>query len=479
VAPPPPADLVSNGQLDGTAPGAVPSAVHRWIVVLGVVAVLAVAAYARFEGLGHPDRIYFDETYYVEDARSYLERGVEEVRPAHPPLGKWVIAAGIAIVGDHPVGWRSANALLGVATVAATMAAGRLLVRRWWPALLAGLLVSLDGLAVVSSRIGMLDASLAWWIAAAFLALVVDHRRQDPARTWPSPWRLASGLLLGLAVATKWSGLLAIPAAFALAALSDASMVRARWRGADAAGTDVVRTGWFLVLRLALPFAIVPAAAYVAAYVPWMAAYAETQTAGERCDAGHCGPDVDDRLAGWWHEQRELVAFHDRLQATHPNRSHAWQWPLLDEPVLMYLERCRADATACPYEPGERRTILGLGSPALWWPALLAVPVLGVVAVRRRWWAGAAVVAFAVGQWAPWLLSPKPGFSFYLIPVVPFVALAVALAAAALPARRARLLAIGLVVVAVAAFVFWRPFHVGSVLDEGAIDRRAWLPSWD
>jgi dolichyl-phosphate-mannose--protein O-mannosyl transferase len=34
-------------------------------------------------------------------------------------------------------------------------------------------------------------------------------------------------------------------------------------------------------------------------------------------------------------------------------------------------------------------------------------------------------------------------------------------------------------VAAIAAFAFWRPLYVGSVLDRQELDQRAWLASWD
>lgn len=456
------------------------------MVLLGIALVTGLAAFVRLDGVSSPDRIYFDETYYVDDARSYLERGVEEQRPAHPPLGKWVIAAGIAVAGDDPFGWRIANVVLGTLTVPVTILAGRLLTRRWWVGLVAGLLVAVDGLALVSSRIGMLDASLAWWVAAGFLLLVIDRDRAQPSRSpalgpgrGPSGWRLGAGALLGCAVATKWSGAMALGAGALVALATDWSVLRAAWSQRRIATSAALRAP---LLRLVLPFVVVPAGVYLASYGPWLASYPETETAQERCEEGDCGTGLADRLAGWWYEQRELVSFHQRLEATHPDRSHAWQWPVLDQPVLMFLERCATDAEECRYEPGEQRRILGLGNPALWWPALAAVPALIALSVRRRWWAGGAVLAFGLGQWAPWLASPKPGFSFYLIPIVPFAALSLALVCSAVDDRwtgRGRQLAVAVAVLAVVAAWFWWPFWDGSVLDAEATDRRAWLPSWD
>ena len=99
----------------------------------------------RVARLDEPGRIYFDELYYVGDAQQYLEHGVEEVRPAHPPVGKWLIAAGIVVAGDDPFGWRIAGAAAGTLTVLATYLIGLRLFRRRVPAAIAALLVALDG----------------------------------------------------------------------------------------------------------------------------------------------------------------------------------------------------------------------------------------------------------------------------------------------------------------------------------------------
>src|SRR5687768_16701089 len=60
---------------------------------------LLVAGSLRFAGLEYPDRIYFDETYYAPQGREMIQRGVEEGFAVHPPVGKWLIGAGIAIFG--------------------------------------------------------------------------------------------------------------------------------------------------------------------------------------------------------------------------------------------------------------------------------------------------------------------------------------------------------------------------------------------
>ncbi|MBW3610799.1 MAG: phospholipid carrier-dependent glycosyltransferase, partial [Actinobacteria bacterium] len=176
------------------------------------VALLVVAASLRFASLGAPPRLYFDELYYANDARSMLETGVEEDRPAHPPLGKWLIAAGIAVVGFEPLGWRVASATAGTLTVLVTYLAALRLFRRWWPAALASLLVALDGLALTMSRIAMLDVFVGLFVVTGFWLVVValDDRRA------PGAALALAGIAFGLGLATKWSAALALVTALAV-----------------------------------------------------------------------------------------------------------------------------------------------------------------------------------------------------------------------------------------------------------------------
>src|SRR6202046_799945 len=102
----------------------------------GPLLVTLFVAFLRFNRLGLPHAVVFDETYYVPDAYGILRHGVEidHVKNvnallargsthilagtrgeyvAHPPLGKIMIAAGEWLFGLTPFGWRSAVAVAG------------------------------------------------------------------------------------------------------------------------------------------------------------------------------------------------------------------------------------------------------------------------------------------------------------------------------------------------------------------------------
>ena len=150
--------------------------------------------------LGIPSQIYFDEVHYVPSARKLL--AMEAVNSEHPMLGKEIIAAAIWLLGDKPLVWRIPSALFGAFGL---FAFGRTI---WWAsgrrfATLAGMGLLATGFAwFIQSRIAMLDMIMAALVMAALWQLAIAVRL--PAAG--ARWRLAAaGVLLGLALGTKWS----------------------------------------------------------------------------------------------------------------------------------------------------------------------------------------------------------------------------------------------------------------------------------
>jgi dolichyl-phosphate-mannose--protein O-mannosyl transferase len=167
----------------------------------------------------------FDEIFYARDACWYV-LGTEQAcgitdlaSRAHPPLGKWLIGAGIAAFGYDPVGWRVSAAVAGTMTVALVYLLARRLLRGHaagagatvGAAAAAGLLAT-DLLHLVHSRVAMLDALIVLFVVGAVLAIVLDRDRArdvaDPPWWWRltvgRPWRLVAGACLGAAAAVKW-----------------------------------------------------------------------------------------------------------------------------------------------------------------------------------------------------------------------------------------------------------------------------------
>ena len=376
---------------------------HRYLTAAIVVPVVVVALAAGFRlwGLGSPHETYWDEGYYALDAYGYLSvfpaqgsaRGVDfEQTWVHPPLGKELISVGVAPLGFTPVGWRLVPALFGVAAVLFLyLLALELWGSVWWAGLAAGLL-ALDGVHIVQSRMATLDVFVTTFVLAAVYFVVLDRTR-DPGSSWPDRWfgsrfRLLAGVMLGAAIASKWSGLFAVPLVVALTLL---------WGR---------RTSPHTIL---LPLLAVPLGVYVIAYTPWFVEHG--------LDAGR-----------FIHLQAQMLHAQLHHPSVQPENSSPASWPIL--------------GGAIRYRPSElylgpvRNEIILAGNPVLWIGFLLAAPLLLLVFTRKRDWRNVVPLAGYAGMYLPWLAFSRTQFLYYMTPAVPFMALAVAAALRSLPCGR-------------------------------------------
>ncbi|MEO5966038.1 MAG: phospholipid carrier-dependent glycosyltransferase, partial [Candidatus Limnocylindrales bacterium] len=124
-----------------------------------------------------------------------------------------------ADIGHYHFSWRLPGVILGALTIAVLYLLGRILFRRREVAVLVGLFVLLDGMFFVQSRIAMNDVYTGFFILSAYLLFAWLWLERRRARAF---WLLmpAIGVLLGLALASKWV------AAYAIGALGILVLVR-------------------------------------------------------------------------------------------------------------------------------------------------------------------------------------------------------------------------------------------------------------
>ena len=325
-----------------------------------------------------PPSYVFDEVYYVPDALAYLDGGVETTW-VHPPLGKWLIAAGIRVVGDTPSGWRIASLVFGGLVVLLTyLLALRLLGSRGWAAT-ASALVATDGLQIVQSRIATLDIFVASFIVAGVLLVHIYARPSSEKPQQPKPlWLAASGVMFGAALAVKWAALPVL--AFAAAAAVAASEDRKR---------EALRVmGWLGVVSVAV---------YVLSYARFWSR--------EALDLG-----------GWFELQRSMLSYHLGGVGRHSYASSSVGWLLLRRPVT-YFFAARGNTV---------QHIVALGNPLLWWAFVATLPWLARAWLRKGDHTADVVLLGFVATYVPWLLVRRTSFLYYLTPLVPFLAIGVA-----------------------------------------------------
>ena len=477
-----------------------------WRGWAGPVAMGFVAAVLRLPNLGRPHAFVFDETYYAKDALALLLFGHEmdakkdanerllgmdgnldsaadifKDSPSyvvHPPLGKWVIAAGEKVFGADPFGWRIAVCILGILSVVLLARIVRRMTGSNLLGTMAGFLLAIDGMAIVLSRTALLDGVLAFFVLVAFGALLLDRDRTR--RMWPErslrPWRWVAAVALGLACGVKWSGLWFVVVFGLLTVFWDLGMRRERGER-----NALLRT----LLRDALPAALVilPLAflTYLATWYGWFTStgYLRNWAAD---NGGYTGAQAALRSLAHYHS--EALRFHTGLTTAHSYQANAWGWPVLARPTSFHYESegldCGADS--CSQE------VIALGNPVIWWAAVLALghQVWRWAAVRD-WRAGAALCGFLAG-WLPWLLfQERTVFSFYSIVFLPFMLMALVLSLGSIlgtpsdtKERRGNgaIAVVTFLLVALAATWWFYPIWTAEVITYHEWQMRMWLPTW-
>ena len=86
---------------------------------LAIAGVFALLGAIRLTALPQP---YFDEVHYLPAARELLNGG-QYLNREHPLLGKTIMAAGIWLLGDDPIGWRTFPLVAGTVALIASIRA--------------------------------------------------------------------------------------------------------------------------------------------------------------------------------------------------------------------------------------------------------------------------------------------------------------------------------------------------------------------
>jgi dolichyl-phosphate-mannose-protein mannosyltransferase len=484
----------------------------------GPLLVTVLGGWLRFAHLSTPQAVVFDEVYYAPQSFGILHSGVERtinffgsmlpsgntadiflpggVFSAHPPFGKVQIALGEWAFGLSPFGWRVAAALAGSASILMLARITRRMTGSDLLGCVAGVLLALDGLEFVMSRTGMLDIFVMFWVLAGFGCLVIDRDQARARLSARSPglppegagprlgirwWRIAAGCCLGLAAATKWNGLYFLVLFAALCVIWDMTARRDAGFRRYARGA-LVTDGAVLLPSLWLTAAVT----YLAAWSGW---FASTIGWDRNYAVAHgVRTPVVSALYSLYEYHREMLSYGSGLHADTTLSSQPWTWLLLRQPVRFYYAAPRFAENGCTQAAGCIQNVLAVGTPAIWWACLAALPALAAWALLRRdWRAGAALLGVAAG-WLPWFAFPdRTQYSYYAVSFDPFLCLALALCIGLIigPGSGSRLRRVAgaataaayLLAVAV-NFAYLYPVLAGSPISQSAWLARMWLGSW-
>ncbi|HEX5125721.1 MAG TPA: phospholipid carrier-dependent glycosyltransferase [Rhodocyclaceae bacterium] len=485
----------------------------------------------HFWGLSRFNGLIFDEVYFPKYAQAYLDG--KPFFDGHPPLGKYLIALGLWLseitgplgadtntltgAAHAPWAYRWVEALAGSMLPVVMAGIAWQLSGRWRTTLLAALLTCLDGLLLVESRYGLINIFL---ILFGLLGHYFYLRALDATRSRGRLFHLAiAGIFLGACVSVKWNGLSFLIVLWALWMLAYlqcwwhshrlSKIAVSRIQIGVALGTEPLRNPFTKATQLNLRTMLLTLLA-----IPLLVYVLQWQ------------PHLRINKVGFFEVHRQLLQFHEGVKdgpSEHPYCSRWYTWPVIARP-MSYLFTTRPPDDPTPYGPPlEKETpatttyaVHALGNPLLWWlvvPTMIAmiwIALRGLFSTSVGWllrqpmrrgrlrfrpsqsarklisldsnaWVAIYLsMAYAAGI-LPWIDISRCTFIYHYLPSVVFGFLACAFGVDRMlsnPDGGWRLTGAVLLVLIVAAFIFWLPLFLGLPISREAFYSRMWFNSW-
>jgi dolichyl-phosphate-mannose--protein O-mannosyl transferase len=425
-----------------------------------------------------PSNPNFDEFHYIPSAKQFLQLKPNQ-NWEHPPLAKELIAIGIGIWGDRPIGWRYMSTFFGSLTLIGMYFWALALFRNQRIALWVALITLANQLLYVQSRIGMLDtfmfAFIVWAMAAftatwhpvgAKITYADDNSEILPlsfSLTLPKirKFLLVAGICLGLGTACKWFTV--IPWALCIGWVILVRLFQ-YWKTQF---EQPVEDDWFSMdlwrglkwRDWALYLGVIPLAAYFATFLPYLL--------------------IDSPDYGFFQifttMQYKMWDGQGRVVNSHPYMSTWTDWATLKRPIWYAFDKAGLN--------GDRvRGVILLGNPWVLWTGLIAwITCIWSWAQERRRDAFIIFTAFSA-FYLSWAIIPrKVAFFYYYYPAGMVLSLALGFVfyhgekAFSLRQQWPRWVFLA---VAVGVFVYFFPISAALQIPAETFRKWMWRSSW-
>jgi dolichyl-phosphate-mannose--protein O-mannosyl transferase len=491
---------------------------QRWFP-LGLLGLLIGSLALRFWGLERFNTLVFDEVYYVKFAHNYLTQ--TPFFDGHPPLSKYLIAIGIWIGNQLPIGreavnseagaaystwsYRWLNALLGALIPLVVSGIAYQLTRRRSYALLAGGLTALDGMGLVESRYALNNVHLLLLglLGLWFLLLALD--RVSPIAR--SGWLIASGVAFGASASIKWNGLWFLLGAYGVWAaawvvrwarsLDTTTPPEVAWTEPEHDRSPLSRLTRISWWQLLLNLAVIPFVTYFLIWLPHLQLNAK---AGIWQD--------------FWTLQQQILEYHQRVGSdptVHPYCSTWFSWLVMWRPVAYFYQVTAAGAplpdgksTLVPSEGRVIYDVHSMGNPILWWLSTAAIAIVLLVLIQHwvEWvmlkrqnslaaqrselapidlWLLVFLAVNYLANLLPWVRVSRCVFLYHYMGASIFAMMALAWFVdrwLRMNEPRFRMMGISVLLLVFLGFWFWLPVYLGLPLTPAEFRLRMIFPTW-
>lgn len=356
--------------------------------------------------MNYMNSTYFDEVYFPRTAYEQLHN-MSIYEYTHPPLGKLLISIPMYFLGVTPFAYRVGGNIAGILMILVIYLISKELFKKERYALFSAIIMALDGMHFVQTRIGTADSYLVLFCLTSFLFFlkyikIPNTEKLDKKMT---PLML-SGIFWGMAISTKWT------AAYVGLGMGIIYLIKY----IIGRKLDLKLLAWSV-----LSFIIVPISIYVLTYIPiilnpnhevtYTHQYSDekdklnyfdkTSISSQTTEDGITTVTYKVKITNiktFIEYQKVMYSYHSNLKDSHTYSSKWYQWPIIERPLWYYIGR---------FDNDKIGTIACMGNPAIWYIGIITTILTALHGIIKKNKESLIITAMILATWLPYAFIRK------------------------------------------------------------------------
>lgn len=389
---------------------------------------------------------YFDEVYFARTAYEH-QHNLPIYEWTHPPLGKLIMAIPMLFMGMTTFAYRLMGNIAGILMIPTIYILAKMMFKETKYGVLAALIMAADGMHFVQSRLGTADGFLVLFIMLEYLFMYKYIISEDKPLKKKLLYLFFSGLFMGLAIATKWTGVFAgigLGLVFFFNLVIKIFVEKKKWN----------KEYTIIILSCLGFFVVIPIVIYLLAYIPYYIvenAYIKN-------------------LKTFIEWQQYMYNYHHDLVATHPYSSMWYTWPITKQSILYWVGTTNEGAIT---------RIALLGNPAIWWFSIPCIAYTVIAAIKTRKFEYWFLIIPIISMIISYVGIDRIMFLYHYFPILPFVMLTiVAFMKWLCDKTKIDIFIYIFVAVIIIVFIQFYPIYSGFPTSAKYIKDLQWLKTW-
>ena len=409
---------------------------------------------------------YFDEIYFPRAAYEiFNNKYVFEY--VHPTLGKIIMWIPMALFGISPFTFRLMGNIAGILMILVMYLIGNALFKDKKYGLFLAIIMALDGMHFVQTRVATVDCFLVLFSLLSFLFFIKYLNASDKKSYL---MLILSGLFWGCTISVKWSGAfvgLGLGIIFFIDYFKNKKLFIKK------------KFNYKPILMGFISFVLVPVIVYILCHIP---IFLNTSDCASYHYIDKNGKRVEEivkpnSIRGFLLYEYSMYQYHSELgNDSEPDNEHPatcgwYSWPLMIKPMWYYN---------FDNDNGTRSTIACMGNPAIWWFSLFTFVTTCLYAFKKKHKEGIILIIMVLCTLLPYAVITREMYIYHYFIVLPYMMCTIAYAVKLnidYDKKYWKIIPV-LSVVFLVVFIIFYPIYSGLGVPNEYIEFTKWLPTW-